>query len=141
MRLLAIVLLITACAGCGSTAGTDVRAGADPARVIELARDRYRAGEPATLRLHNRLGEPAGYNACTWTLQLRREAGWQAAPHEGERVCTMELRTLAPGETARPDFRLDARLPAGEYRLRAVLHRLDAGSRAVRYSGTFRVDR
>ncbi len=112
----------------------------DVAVSIAVGQERYRPGGSVVVRLHNRSSEPLGFNACTWTLERRGEIGWRPAPREEERRCTMELRTLAPGETARPEFVLRERLPAGRYRLRIALHRPDAGPRAVRRTGSFRIE-
>ncbi|MDX1610049.1 MAG: hypothetical protein R3225_08010 [Halofilum sp. (in: g-proteobacteria)] len=144
MRWLTLALLIPALAGCGYSPGprhgAGQRHGGDALHPVTIVRDHFHAGETATLRLRNPLAEPAGYNACTWTLERREADGWQTAPHEDERVCTMELRTLAAGESASPRFRFDERLPAGRYRLRLVLHALESDTREIRYSESFRIE-
>lgn len=141
MRSTLPVALVLVGAGCGSVPATAPSSDAEAQPVVNAARQAYRPGEVATLVLDNPLDERVGYNACTWTLELHRDDGWAPAPHEDERVCTMELHTLAAGDTAHTEFALDERLPDGRYRLRATLHRLDAGSRETYRSGTFRIRR
>lgn len=135
-RAAVVVLLIGA-----ASASADLRAQGAYAPVIETEQEQYEAGEVAALRLHNPLDEPVGFNACTWTLERRGDEGWKAAPFEDARICTMELEMLAPGESATPEFGLDDRLPAGKYRFRAVLHTRATGSRTVRLSEPFHVER
>lgn len=66
------------------------------------------------LALHNGSAKPIGYNLCASGLERRSEGGWQAVP--STRVCTMELRTLAPGRAARFSAPLGSP-PPGEYRV------------------------
>lgn len=127
-------------AGCG-TVGVEWRAATEPEPVVTTGRGQYRPGEVASLNLNNPLDERIGYNACTWTLERQRDEGWEPAPYEDERACTMELRTLEPGDTANPGFRFDERLPDGRYRFRAILHLLDSGTRTVHRSGSFLIHR
>lgn len=70
-------------------------------------------GRILELALRNGSSQPIGYNLCASGLQQRSEDGWRAVP--STRVCTMELRTLAPGEAARLRLPLED-LRSGEYR-------------------------
>lgn len=70
-------------------------------------------GQVLELALHNGSAKPIGYNLCASGLERRSEGGWQTVP--STRVCTMELRTLAPGRAARFSAPLGSPLP-GEYR-------------------------
>lgn len=131
MRATAIVLLVLA-AFIAATLRSEVLV----ATTIEQVR--YRPGTTVTVQLENRSSEPLGYNACSWTLEHHGDIGWQAAPHEDERMCTMELRPLAPEQSARAEFSLSEGLPAGRYRLRVTVHRMEAGERLVRRTAPFR---
>lgn len=95
-------------------------------------------GDSVTLRLTTTLGDSVGYNLCSSTLQRRLVNDWQPVP--SDRICTMELRTLAPGDTARFTVRLSDGLDPGEYRYH--LRVLKAQTDAMRdvSSGVFRVE-
>jgi hypothetical protein len=84
------------CAGPGAT----LHAVVSPQRTLEL-------------RLVNQSTGQLGYNLCTSSLERRSGQAWQ--PVATQRICTMELRTLKPGEEARYPLELDG-LPPGEYR-------------------------
>jgi hypothetical protein len=136
-----LVPLVLVTVACGSVPETGSTIPDETEPVIATEREHYRPGQVATLSLSNPLDERIGYNACAWTLELHRDDGWETAPYEDERVCTMELRILEPGGAASPTFAFDDSLPAGSYRFRAILHRLDTGSRKIHRSGTFRIRR
>jgi hypothetical protein len=68
------------------------------------------------LQVHNRSSQPIGYNLCASSLERRSEGRWQAVPTQ--RMCTMELRSLPPGEAARYRIAITDLAP-GEYRARA----------------------
>jgi hypothetical protein len=89
-------VLLAACA----SGAVRLDAAVSQGRILELA-------------LHNGSAQPIGYNLCASGLERRSEGGWQAVP--STRACTMELRTLAPGEAARFGAPL-GQLPPGEYR-------------------------
>jgi hypothetical protein len=70
--------------------------------------------EPSVeLQLRNDSRRTLGYNLCASSLERRIGQAWQ--PVASQRICTMELRSLAPGEEARYSLPL-GQLPAGEYR-------------------------
>ena len=105
-------ILPVALAGCAS-----------PAVTLDAAVSQDRALE---LVLHNGSSRAIGYNLCASGLERRSEDGWQPVP--STRICTMELRRLAPGERA--GFRAPPEdLPPGEYR--AVIG-VDGGPGEVR---------
>lgn len=109
MRVPALLVLLAACASGAVTLDATVSQGG----ALELA---LRNGSP----------DPIGYNLCASGLERRSEDGWRAVP--STRVCTMELRTLAPGGVAR--FRAPPEgLPPGEYR---ALTRVDGAPGEVR---------
>jgi hypothetical protein len=68
------------------------------------------------LALRNGSARAIGYNLCASTLERRSGDRWQ--PVASQRICTMELRSLAPGGEAR--YRVSVEnVPPGEYRARA----------------------
>ena len=80
---------------------------------------------PDKLELRLRNGGPTavGYNLCASSLERRSAQAWQ--PVATQRICTMELRTLKPGEEARYSYPLDD-LPPGEYRATTRVEGLSA---------------
>jgi hypothetical protein len=71
---------------------------------------------PETVRLTLRNGSASavGYNLCASVLEHETGTTWSQVRTDD--VCTMELRTLAAGESATFDKRLPTDLPAGDYR-------------------------
>lgn len=104
MRVSVLLVLLAACA----PAAVKLDATVSQGRILELA-------------LHNGSAKPIGYNLCASGLQRRSEDEWQAVP--STRVCTMELRALAPGQVARFSAPMEAPRP-GEYR---AVTRVDGG--------------
>jgi hypothetical protein len=102
----------------------------DADRLFATDRARYSAADTAHLVLTNRLDDMLGYNLCVSVLERRIEDRWVTAPHQEERVCTLELRTLEPGATATFAWDLDPRLPSGTYRFRNHFELMTAGERA-----------
>ena len=98
-RLLALAL---GCAACASQ-GVTLKATVSQERSLELS-------------LRNGSAQAIGYNLCASNLERRSGGGWQ--PVASQRICTMELRSLAPGGEARYRVSL-ADVPPGEYRARA----------------------
>jgi hypothetical protein len=112
-------VLPVALAACATPAAVTLDATVSQGRALELA-------------LRNGSSRAIGYNLCASGLERRSEDGWQPVP--STRVCTMELRTLAPGGAAR--FRAPPEaLPPGEYR---AVTRVDGGPAEVR-SEPFRI--
>jgi hypothetical protein len=95
------------------------------------------AGDSITLVLENGSPDRIGYNLCTSDLQRSNDGGWETVP--SDRVCTMELRTLPPGERARYPLSLASGLAEGEYRYRTRVERLERGDRSDVPSEVFRV--
>lgn len=131
MRAVALVLmvLLLGCAPTPDGAG-DVRLSVEPESLS--------AGDSITLELSNGSAEPVAYNLCTSELERLSDGEWQAVP--SDRVCTMELRSLPGAQRVRYELDLPSDLPAGEYRYRTRVARLDAGEGRMLRSGTFRVE-
>lgn len=96
-------------------------------------------GETMVLTLRNGFPERVGYNLCTSALERERAGGWEAVP--SDRACTMELRTLGPGEQATYQLELDDDLDAGEYRYRTTVHLMETETRREVTTETFSVER
>lgn len=92
------------------------------------------AGSTMVLRLANGSRQAIGYNLCTSALL---DASGNAV--KTDRVCTMELRTLAPAGAANYDYDLPADLPSGSYRFSTDLERMQSGDRTTVTSNTFDV--
>lgn len=111
----------------------------DPVADIALAvtpRD-VAAGDSVVATLTTTLDGGVGYNLCTSVLERQQDDGWRVI--EADRICTMELRTLQPGESARFAFHLPTGLAPGSYRYHARVERLAAGTMDDVRSGAFRV--
>lgn len=128
---LGLMVLLLACAPTPEfgEAG-DVRLSVEPASLP--------AGDSITLELSNGSADAVAYNLCTSELERLSGGEWQAVP--SDRVCTMELRSLPGGQQVRYELDLPSDLPAGEYRYRTRVARLDAGEGRMLRSGTFRVE-
>ena len=75
------------------------------------------AGDTVSARLVTRSGSAVGYNLCPTELQRLTAGGWVRS-EEQLIICTMELRTLPPGEAVPYRRAVSASLPEGQYRLR-----------------------
>jgi len=112
-------------AGCATTAS-------GPAAVTLNA---AKTGERVTLTLRNDATAPAGYNLCSSTLQRNEGGTWANVPTD--EMCTRELRSLEPGDTATFQKTLPAGASAGEYRYATTVHVSEQGREVS--SNSFRV--
>ena len=71
-------------------------------------------GESVTLVLRNESDAAIGYNLCTSGLFRQSGAEWEQVPED--RICTLELRILPPGEQADFTLQLPLGLESGTYR-------------------------
>lgn len=83
------------------------------------------AGDTATIVLRNNSNSTIGYNLCPSALERKDGEAWQQIP--SDRMCTMELRMLEPGQEARYPYVLPTDLAAGEYRFVTGVNRMPAG--------------
>lgn len=143
MRVLAILLLLLLLTACFDDDDADAASSssATAPEILLLVDGPYEAGKMGELVLMNSSGQALEYNACLWTLLRRHGSLWVAAPYEEERACTLEVDTLPHGETARPGFAFDERLPWGTYRIRAALRGADDGESVRLVSREFHVVR
>lgn len=99
--------------------------------TLTLDRSAYAAGGEVTMRITSQSSDTLGYNPCS-NRSVERQQGerWVVHP-EPDRVCTMEIRFLLPGQTATARTNLPADLGAGTYRIALTL-RPENGSAPVR---------
>jgi hypothetical protein len=126
-RVLPIILL----AACATSGEPDL----DPGLSLTIEPAVAAAGQSVTLTLNNQTAWPVGYNLCTSLLE--RESGGSWEPVREDRVCTMELRMLAPEATAREQIELPPVLEPGAYRFSANVE--DRGSIEQVASAPFQV--
>jgi hypothetical protein len=127
-----VVVLLALCASCQKAAVQADTAAAAPApsgsmqptpappmssATLKLVLDRstYRPRDNVRITVTNDVQRNLGYNACTRVIERETGADWTVVP-EPDRICTMELRLLARGETVTEETDLPA-LPAGRYRI------------------------
>jgi hypothetical protein len=109
MRLLLLAtIVLAACMPLVDPAPQDARMS-----VVTLSAERIGA-ERVRLILQNGFEQAVGYNLCASGLEVRTISTWQ--PVRTDEVCTMELRTLPPGQDATFEKRLPLNFPDGEYR-------------------------
>jgi hypothetical protein len=79
----------------------------------------YRPDQSVTVRLVNRSRSSLVYNLCRASLERHVDDNdWRPARLTLGDVCTAELRTLRPGQSASYSFRFDREHRRGEYRVR-----------------------
>ena len=83
-------------------------------RVV-LDQDTYRSRGDVQLTLINETSRELGYNACTRVVERESAGTWTAVP-EPDRVCTMEIRSLAANARVTEPTDLPALAP-GRYRI------------------------
>lgn len=69
------------------------------------------------ITLFNRSSRDVGYNLCASALERRSGSNWVPVPTVPDRVCTMELRMLPPGQRASYRSVYVTPLQPGEYRV------------------------
>src|SRR5688572_24596127 len=109
-----IVLSLVLLAACAPVASTPPPpAAGSRSDVVLLSAERLDAAR-YRLILQNGYNGQVGYNLCASGLQRWSDSGWQ--PVETGEMCTMELRSLPPGQDATFEKRLPDGLAAGRYR-------------------------
>lgn len=103
--------------------------------TLSASPESVRAGGTVTLRLANGSRQPVGYNLCTSALQTASGAAVQS-----DRICTMELRTVAPGQSATYAYELPSSLAPGSYRFSTSIEWMAAGNRTSVTSNGIRVN-
>lgn len=101
----------------------------------------YDAGAPVITRLTNRTGRRVGYNLCRSRIERQNDEGdWRPVQAETE-VCTAELRSLSPGQSATYTFRIPPHSRRGAHRIRTTLEDLQGGSGLDVVSNAFTITR
>jgi hypothetical protein len=129
-HLILLALLVTS--GC-----TGLRSEADPGIQLRVEATPAAPGDSLVLLLDNASDEPIGYNLCTSNLERQVGVSWQ--PVASDRICTLELRTLDPGQDARFAFMLEENVSPGEYRAVTGVELLQSGEWIDVASEPFRI--
>ncbi len=130
MNRLLLGVLMAACSSAGmqdTTADVNLSVEAVPALP----------GDSVTLVLENASETEVGYNLCPSTLVRQSSDEWIAVP--SDRICTMELRMLQPGQSDRFTLTLPEDIAPGTYRFETMVERTDAGPRGPLLSAPFEV--
>lgn len=107
--------------------------------VWEAQRSTYRRGDTATIVLRNRTDQQLGYNLCFSARELRTGASWTR--FSPLRICTMELRILAPGAETFLKEPITAEWQPGEYRMVTSVERIRSRDRGEIFTPPFTVER
>jgi hypothetical protein len=102
-------------------------------------RPAYRRGDTATIVLRNGTDHALGYNLCHSSRELRTGGSWRRI--SSLRLCTMELRVLAPGAETFLKEPITAEWQPGEYRMVTVVERTRSGDRGEIFTSPFTVER
>jgi hypothetical protein len=139
MPILALALALGCRASAEQGAATPEGAAATgPGVALAVEPGRAAPGEEVELVLRNGSDGAVGYNLCTSVLEREAESGWEAVP--SDRVCTMELRMLEPGQDARFRLELPPDLAPGTYRFLTRVERMETGARDGVASDPFSVE-
>jgi len=110
--------------------------------TLSLDKTAYAPGAAVVMTINSQRADTLGYNQCSdRSVERETASGWVEHP-EPDRMCTMELRLLKPGETATAQTNVPADVTAGTYRivLRLRPERADApGTPVTAVSAPFRV--
>jgi len=131
LRMIRFILPVLVLAACASAA----EEGPDQEVFLEAQPTAVSPGETVTLTLSNRTPWPVGYNLCTSSLERESAGAWEPVPED--RMCTMELRMLDPGERSALDLQLPPDLQPATYRYTANIE--DRGSMETVSSTHFQV--
>jgi len=145
MRGLMAIFAVLAMAGCNQPGMPYDSGGTAAPRVDDTLMttdaQEYTPGKPVTVRLTNRLGRALGYNLCRARLERSENDVWHPIMTSLAAVCTAEIRTLRPGQGVTYTFAPEDSIRRGDYRIVADLEDLQAGTRLVAPSNTFRIAR
>jgi hypothetical protein len=133
---LALIPLLALIAGCQDTTSgpsngesyelqPGQNAVADPGSglILQVDGDAFEPGAPVSIALINNSDSQIGYNLCLHDLE--RNVGGEWEPLHIERICTLELRLLAPSDSAAGPAELPEDLEPGEYRFRVAVDLMD----------------
>jgi hypothetical protein len=134
-HVLAMTLIVLL--GCAPAGDSDQTAMPTAEVAMSVEPSNATAGDSLTLTLSNESSGPVGYNLCS--SRLERSAGNDWEPIRENRMCTLELRTLPPGEQTTYSVQLPPTIEPGEYRFATNVEMLDGTARNLVRSTTFRV--
>jgi hypothetical protein len=132
MRSIAVLAMTLLC-----SCGPSIQSGAGEGVALRVEPGEVSAGDSVTLVLANGTAGAVGYNLCTSGLERQVDDVWQ--PAASDRVCTMELRTLGPGEETRYPIEIADGVVAGVYRLVTSIEKTDRGGLSSIGSGPFQI--
>jgi hypothetical protein len=146
MRVLtASLLIVGGLAACHPLPGdtpAPLPGGVEGGLAFYAERASYTAGDRVSVRLVNGTSAQIGYNLCPSRFQRWSEGSWVDAPNAGGyEACTMELRTLNPGQHTSLEIPLSSEARAGAYRLVTRVERLESGASATLETQPFEVRR
>ena len=102
----------------GLSSGTSGNAqAADSGVTLALDKNAYDPGTNAIMTISSQRGDTLGYNPCSDRSVERETAGGWVVHPEPNRMCTMELRLLLPGQTQNAQTDIPADVTAGTYRI------------------------
>ena len=109
----------------------------EPANEISLqaSPQQVNAGATVQLTLVNSTEQQLGYNLCTSELRAPDGSAVQT-----DRVCTMELRVLQPGESTAYSFDLPGVLEDGRYQFTTNVQRMGSGDSSTVTSNSIEID-
>ena len=93
--------------------------------TLSLEAEAHLPGAAVELVLENHSSGDVGYNLCFHDIERSSGAGWEST--QETRICTLEIRFLRVGETARHATQLPEALEPGEYRYRVAVHLMESG--------------
>lgn len=139
MKLRLAMASVVLLAGCTLAPPTNGAGGSASAVVLSVDRTQYRSGDTMVLTLRNGQAHAVGYNLCGAGVERRVGGEWREAEPGLAEVCTMELRTLAPGASATYRHTVPSGLEAGEYRVQSAVESPLGGSWFAVHSAAFTI--
>jgi hypothetical protein len=98
---------------------------------LTLDKTEYAPGAAAVMTLSSQRSDTLGYNPCS-SRSVERDMGGNWVVHaEPNRMCTMELRMLNPGQSQSVPATLPGDLTAGTYRIVMQFQPQSAGGQAA----------
>ncbi|HUP63991.1 MAG TPA: hypothetical protein VM557_01755 [Thermoanaerobaculia bacterium] len=109
-----MALLFLVCAACAPLPGSAGTGAVSQPAISEVTLTaEKRETESVRLTLTNHSNDAVGYNLCTSSVVRRSGNSWIEVPTR--LICTMEFRTLRPGQTDSFPYPVPEGLPSGEY--------------------------
>lgn len=139
----AVPSLIAIATLCGCETGTT--GGYDPAlqdraghTLIVTDAAEYQGGTTVRMRLTNKTGRRVTYNLCRSRIERGSDGDWRPVQSSLAEACTVELRSLSPGQSVTYAFKLGS-LRRGAYRIATDLDDPQGRARIVATSNAFTI--